>query len=182
MVELDGFLPGFQTKEFKKGEMLLRPGEKSKTAFLVVKGCLKSYFTDDAGKEYIMQFAPEGWAISDMNSIVNNVPGTIFIDAIEDTEVRLMNLPFLPADSEMPNMVPVDFVNKLVNSIIAANKRMALLLSSTAEERYINFIDTYPALANRISLKLIASYIGITPEYLSEIRNKMAKKQIHFVS
>jgi len=171
-----------QTKEYKKGSILISPGEYSKYAYQVIKGCLKSYFVDKAGKECILQFAPEGWAISDMDSYVNKVPATLFIDAIEDTEVILMNKPFPSFFSDISNGTSLELINKLTNNIIAANKRMALLLSSTAEERYLNFLDTYPALSQRLPLKLIASYIGITPEYLSEIRNKMAKKTGPFIS
>jgi len=171
-----------QTKEFKKGTILLRPGEYSRYAFQVLNGCLKSYIVDKTGKEYIMQFAPEGWVISDMDSYVNKTPATLFIEAIEDTEVILMNEPFPSFFSDISSGNSLELIHKLTNNIIAANRRMALLLSSTAEERYLNFLDTYPVLAQRLPLKLIASYIGITPEYLSEIRNKMTKKPGPFIS
>ena len=69
----------------------------------------------------------------------------------------------------------LQLLNKLTSNIIAGNKRLTLLLSSTAEDRYLEFINTYPSLLQRLPLKMIASYIGITPQYLSELRNKIAK-------
>ncbi len=169
----------FNTSEKKpvaKGTILLRSGEVNKTAFKVLKGCLKSYVIDKTGKEHIVQFAPEDWFISDIESFYHERPSTVFIDAIENTEVLLISRSNIIDNKLLNQEVLIEMNNKYLNSLIATNKRLIGLLSTSAEERYLEFTHTYPTLVQRLPLKLIAAYIGITPEYLSEIRRKLAKK------
>lgn len=163
-------------KSIVKGTILLRHGEICKFGCKVITGCLKSYVIDDTGKEHIMQFAPEGWIITDMNSLYNDVPSDITIEAIEDCEVYWIQSEMLDVWENASREVLVEQIKMLTRNIITANKRTRMLLSSTSEERYIDFIQTYPTLTQRLPLKLIAAYIGITPEYLSEIRRKIAGK------
>lgn len=165
-----------KSKTISKGELLLRPGEIARYGFFVKKGCLKSYVIDNSGKERIIQFAPENWLVSDMDSITNKVPSVVFVEAIEETEVSYINNAEYEDFQKLEKEVLVDMVNKFRNNFIASNKRIIGLLSATSEQRYIDFIETYPTLVNRLSLKLIAAYIGVTPEYLSVIRRKMVKK------
>jgi len=169
----------FETSKIKsiaKGTIILHQGEICKIGCKVIAGCLKSYVLDDTGKEHIMQFAPEGWIITDMNSLFNNVPSDITIEAIEDSEVYWIESEMLDIWGNASREVLLEQINMLRRNIITANKRTRMLLSSTSEERYIDFIQTYPSLTQRLPLKLIAAYIGITPEYLSEIRRKVASK------
>ncbi|MGI9190634.1 MAG: Crp/Fnr family transcriptional regulator [Chitinophagaceae bacterium] len=163
-------------KKIPKGTILLRAGENSHGLFRVMKGCLKSYVVDKAGKEHIVYFAPEDWIISDMDSILNGHPASVTIETIEDSEVG-----FVPRNNlrEIQHLSPTDLAEmnlKLLKHTIAINKRLIGLLSYTAEERYKQFTETYPTLVQRLPLKLIASFIGITPEYLSSIRHKLAKQ------
>ena len=165
-----------KTKKVAKGEVLLGFGKVATYAFKVETGCLKSYVIDSAGKEHILQFAPENWIISDMDSVTNKKPSVIFIEAIEDSEVSYLSVhDFEDLDTLDKDIVMLMAV-KYRNNLIATNKRVIGLLSATAEQRYIEFTETYPSLVQRLSLKLIASYIGITPEYLSELRRKLSKK------
>ena len=163
-------------KKILKGEFLLYKGDTCKTVFKVNEGCLKSYVVDRSGKEHILHFAPEDWLITDMDSFVNNKPSTIFIDAIEDTEVSLLTTSNYDNISQLSFDDLLEQNKKLVNNLIATNKRLAHLLSATAEERYVAFVETYPTLVQRLPLKLIASYLGMTPEYLSDVRRKLARK------
>lgn len=159
-----------------KGTILQHAGDTTKLAFKVVNGCLKSYVIDKSGKEHILQFAPEGWFLSDMNSFYNQLPSEVFIEAIEDSELVTYSRNSLTQTKDWEKDVLIEINNKLRNNLIATNKRLIALLSFTAEQRYLEFAETYPTLVQRLSLKLIASYIGITPEYLSEIRRKLAGK------
>jgi CRP-like cAMP-binding protein len=171
----------FETGEkrfIKKGALLLQQGEICKFGCKVISGCLKSYVLDDTGKEHIMQFAPEGWIITDMNSLFNHTPSNITIAAIEDSEVHWIESAMLDFWEDASREELLEQIKMLTRNIITANKRTRMLLSSTGEERYIDFIQTYPTLTQRLPLKLIAAYIGITPEYLSEIRRKFAGKRI----
>lgn len=163
-----------EKKFIKKGALLLQQGEICKFGCKVISGCLKSYVLDDTGKEHIMQFAPEGWIITDMNSLFNHTPSNITIAAIEDSEVHWIESAMLDFWEDASREELLEQIKMLTRNIITANKRTRMLLSSTGEERYIDFIQTYPTLTQRLPLKLIAAYIGITPEYLSEIRRKFA--------
>lgn len=165
------------TRLYKKGTVLLAPGDKCQFAYRVKKGCLRSYVLDRAGKEHILQFSPEGWVVSDMDSFVYDVPATLFIDAIEDAELIVFDRHLVNETDGQTKEELVQVIQLFTNNIIANQKRLVALLSATAEDRYADFRQTYPALVQRLPLKLIASYIGITPEYLSEIRKKIAKNE-----
>jgi CRP-like cAMP-binding protein len=165
-----------EIKFIKKGTILLRQGEICKFGCKVISGCLKSYVIDATGKEHIMQFAPEGWIITDMNSLYNNIASNITIQAIEDSEVYWIESEMSDTLEKSSREVLLEQIEMLTRNIIASNKRTRMLLTSTSEERYIDFIQTYPTLTQRLPFKLIAAYIGITPEYLSEIRKKVAGK------
>lgn len=167
-----------KTKKIAKGDLLLSQGQIAHFAFAVKKGCLKSYVIDDAGKEHILQFAPEGWLIGDMDSATNKKPSVIFIDAIEDSEVSFISTAAFDDLQNLEHALLSEMSLKLRNNLIATNKRIISLLSATAKNRYVEFTEIYPTLVQRLPLKLIASYIGITPEYLSELRRKISKNGI----
>ncbi|WP_308991866.1 Crp/Fnr family transcriptional regulator [Mariniflexile litorale] len=164
------------TKTIEKGDILLKQGDIAKHGYLVKNGCLKSYSVDNAGKEHIMQFAPETWMVTDLDSFTNQVPSLVFIEAIENSEVLIISKSDFKDISSLEKEAVVDIANKFRNNLIASNKRIIGLLSATAEQRYTDFTETYPTLVQRLPLKLIASYIGVTPEYLSDIRRKITKK------
>ena len=163
-------------KLIAKGTILLKQGELCHFGCKVVKGCLKSFVIDGSGKEHIFQFAPEGWIITDMESLINNTPSHITIEASEDSEVIWIDSNITDVMDNTTREELLEQIELFTKNIIASNKRVRMLLSSTSEERYLDFIQTYPTLSARLPLKLIASYIGVTPEYLSEIRRKIARK------
>ncbi|MFZ1704276.1 MAG: Crp/Fnr family transcriptional regulator [Saprospiraceae bacterium] len=165
-----------EPKNYQKGEYLLRPGKKLNHAFYVEKGLLRQYFIDVKGKEHILQFAPEGWFLADRESEYLNKPSSYFIDVIEDVEVLIINKELIQTLSESnPGFVQYQY-HLLHRHIASLQKRITLLQSATATERYIDFIETYPDLLLRIPQTYIASYLGITPESLSRLRQDMAHK------
>lgn len=165
-----------EIRTLKKGTILLRQGEICKFGCKVVSGCLKSYIIDKAGKENIMQFAPEGCIITDMESLFHKTPSNIFIAAIEQSEVIWIKEEIDNYWENAPKEHMLEQINLLTKNIIAANKRTRMLLTSSAKQRYLDFVETYPTLMQRLPLKQIASYLGITPEYLSEIRRELTGK------
>lgn len=165
-----------ETITVAKGTILQQAGETTNKGYRVAKGCLKSYVLDKSGKEHIVQFAPEDWLITDMDSFFHQLPSNMFIEAIEDSQVEVYSRSALTEMENWETDALKQMNIKLRNNLIATNKRLIAMLSATAEERYIGFTETYPTLVQRLPLKLIASYIGITPEYLSEIRRKLARK------
>lgn len=166
----------FITKKIDKGTTLLSKGSVCKSAYKVVRGCLKSFVIDKAGKEHVIQFAPEEWLITDMDSFLNNKPSHVFITALEKSEVLVLDRTAFADRENLEKSFLIEQNTRLLRSLISMNRRLINMLSSTAEERYLGFIETYPTLLQRLPLKLIAAYIGITPEYLSDIRRKLAKK------
>lgn len=171
---LDELLSHCKIRQVKKGDFLLRQGEKCKHSFFVEKGLLKQYSIDNKGKEHIIQFSPENWFMTDRESVYFGNPSSYFIQAIENTEVFLIDEKMILQLSKS-NPTFLEFNNKLLhNHIRHLQKRIKSLLSATAEERYLDFIKIYPDLTLRVPQLLIASYLGITPESLSRVRKDLA--------
>jgi len=165
-------------KSFKKGDILLSPGDLKSDIYFINRGLLRYYSIDEKGKEHIIQFAPEDWMISDRDTTIFSEPSAFFIDAIEDTEAVIIKKDFFPAIQPIvPDILKLNIL-MLHNSIRFMQKRINMLLSASAEERYLDFIKLYPNLTLRVPQWMIASYLGITPESLSRVRKDLAKK--HF--
>lgn len=165
------------TRKVKRGEVLVESGRKSNEAYYVVKGCLRSYITDEKGKDHIYQFAPEDWVISDLEYQKNKGNALLTIDAIEDSVVHVIDIEtfgFAAINNDNKDALE-EALSKFQNRIYALQKRVIQLLAYPAERRYEEFIKTYPNLANRIPLKMISSYLGITPESLSRVRKELQK-------
>lgn len=171
-----------QRKNYKKGSFLVFAGDFSESIFFVEKGLLRQYTIDDKGKEHILQFAPEGWLLNDRESMYYNKPSKFNIEALEDTEVFILNQAMIEKlEKEIPNFST--FNNELLNNHIRhLQNRINLLLSATAEERYLSFIKMYPDILLRVPQWMVASYLGITPESLSRVRKELATKNFRLSS
>lgn len=173
---LDELLGHCQMRFVNKGDFLVRAGEFCTHSFFVEQGLLRQYSIDKKGKEHIVQFAPENWFVTDRESLFFNQPSSYFIQALENTEVLLVDERFIN-ELGQSNRAFLDFNNKLLHSHIRQlQKRITQLLSATAEERYLDFIRIYPDLLLRVPQILVASYLGITPESLSRVRKELAQK------
>ena len=159
----------------KKGEIIVKTGQKSNEGFYVVKGCLKSYIIDNKGKEHIYQFAPEDWLISDFEFFKNKGNALLTIEAIEDSEIKVINIDSFGAIFNSDKASIEEAILKLRNRTYALQMRVIQLLAFSAEERYQEFLKTYPNLSTRLPLKMIASYLGVTPESLSRVRKELVK-------
>jgi len=173
--DIETLTSSLSAKTFRKGDFLLHAGEVCAYAFFVEKGLLRSFTTDETGKEHIIQFGPENWFVTDRSSAYFNEPSDFSIEAIEDTAVVLIDAAFISqASSTYPNFMRFN-EKALQNHIRQLQKRVNLLLSATAERRYLDFIRLYPDLTLRVPQWMIASYLGITPESLSRVRKELAK-------
>ena len=160
----------------EKGEFLLKEGEICKRSFYVEKGLLRYYSIDEKGKEHIIQFAPEGWFVGDRESMFFNRPSQFFIQSLEDSDVVMIDDDLICELSKADETFAVFNNNLLHNHIRQLQHRINMLLSATAEERYLDFIKTYPDILLRVPQTMVASYLGITPESLSRIRKDLAAK------
>jgi CRP-like cAMP-binding protein len=174
--EKEFFISLLQERKIKRKEYLLKPGEICRLENFVTQGCLRIYTIDDKGVEHIGMFAIEDWWVSDMYSFLTQTPATYFIDAIEDTTVLQISKENLDKLYERVPKFDRFFRILLQNAFIASQRRINQNLSFTAEERYLNFIKTYPQLEKRLSLKQISAFLGITPEFLSMLRRKLATR------
>jgi CRP-like cAMP-binding protein len=163
-------------KKIKKGEIILNAGSICNHSFFVEEGLLRSYSIDEQGKEHIIQFAPENWMISDRSSLLFQEPSEFYIDAVENTTLIMFEEEFVNKASEVSSKFRTFNQKALNNHIRHQQKRINQLLSATAEERYLNFIELYPNVTLRVPQWMIASYLGITPESLSRVRKELARK------
>jgi len=164
-------------RKLKRNEFLLQAGEVCRHFAFVTKGCLRLYYIDDKSKEHIVQFAPENWWISDMDSFTNGIPSNYFIEALEASEVLLIDQQSLTKLYNKVPVVAIFFQSLLQNRQSATQKRIISSMSEPAEEQYLAFLKTYPSLAVRVPQHMIASYLGITPESLSRIRKQVVQKK-----
>jgi len=160
----------------QKGTFVLQEGEICKHSFYVEQGLLRYYSIDEKGKEHIIQFAPEGWFVGDRESMFFNRPSQFFIQSLEDSNVVMIDEDLICTLSKADETFAVFNNNLLHNHIRQLQHRINMLLSATAEERYLDFIKIYPDILLRVPQTMVASYLGITPESLSRVRKDMAER------
>lgn len=166
----------FIDKRLDAGEFLQRGGDVTSHAAFVASGCLRNYVIDAKGKEHIVQFAPETWWLADSNSLNTRAPSQYFIDAIEDSELLLIDAPSHQGLVDNVAAYAASFRSGLQRHNAAKDQRIVSALSATAEERYLQFLATYPSIVRRVPQMMLASYLGITPETLSRIRKSLSQR------
>jgi CRP-like cAMP-binding protein len=166
-----------RVRSVKRGECLLQVGDVSRHQYFVVSGCLRTYLVAEDGKEHILQFAPEDWWTGNMASMQEQQPSQLIIDTLEDTEVLAIDKPGQELLYERIPKFERFFRILITNAFIAQQRRTLSSLSKTAEERYAEFRKLYPSLDGRVAQKHIASYLGMTPEFLSTVRKRVLSKR-----
>ena len=170
------FLSKVSYTTFKKGQFVLRKGVVNKHQNFILSGCLKTYQVNETGKESILTFSIENWWSGDLYSFLSGQPTQYFIEALEDTEVlRITQENLETVYREIPQM-NVMFRMLLEKAFIAQQERIMGNISESAEEKYLKLRKKYPTFEQRIPLKQLALYLGITPQFLSMVRNKISRK------
>lgn len=161
------------SKFLRKKKILLQEGEVCRAVAFVNSGCLRSYSVDANGTEHVVQLALSNHWVGDLYSFLNQTPSSLYIDAVEDSELLL--LPFSKLE-ELYLQVPClerYFRILFQNAYLSTQQRLNSTLSISAETRYRNLMTEHPEILQKVPLIYIASYLGITPESLSRIRKKM---------
>lgn len=164
-------------KNIKRRQFILQEGDVCRHYNFVISGLFKMYSVDKSGTEHNIQFASENEWIVDIGSFHSEKESRLYIEAIEPSvilQIEKSNLLYLY--THYPKF-DRNFRVIIEDKFIELENRVLQNISSTAEERYQAFLEQYPKLSNRIPNTQIASYLGITPEFLSKIRNNISKKQ-----
>lgn len=161
-------------RKVKRRQLILQEGFTCKHYTFVVEGCFKMFAIDDKGTEHNIQFAAENDWIADIASFHSGKPSGFSIEAIDPSDIiqiEQQDLYFL-----YTNITKLDRIFKVIieNKFIELQNRVLQNISSTAQQRYLHFLEQYPHLANRLPNTQIASYLGITPEFLSKVRKDLA--------
>lgn len=174
--ECDHFISLLEFKKIPAKQLLLNAGEICKHSSYVISGCLRGYMVDKDGFEHVLNFAPQDWWIGDMQSMINQVPGNLNIEALFETEVLMLSKEH--QENLYLKIPKFERFFRIITekSLIAYQQRLMDNLSLTAQERYLKFCSTYPTLINTIPQKQIAAYIGVTPEFLSKLKAKYLKE------
>ena len=162
-------------REVRKKAIILRQGDHCATISYVHSGVLRAYYLDNEGNENSIMFAIHDWWVTDIYSFATGNPAVMYIDALENSEVfQLLKEDLDRLFSQVPKFERF-FRIMMQNSYIREQLRSIQNLSLSAEERYLNFSQKYPDFMQKVSQKQIASYLGMTPEFLSAIRSKLRK-------
>ena len=168
--ELAQIAAASSARKLKRRHTLLRKGDVCRHMVFVVSGALRLYRTDEDGTEHILRFATENWWLNDHESFNSGLPAKGTIDALEDSQLLLWS----KADWEQltTDIPALDVVQSrlLSRSLEAHVNRLYTALSHSAEARYQEFVQTFPDLYQRVPLRMIASYLGVSRETLSRIR------------
>jgi CRP-like cAMP-binding protein len=162
----------FSEVRFKKRQHIIEPGQTATFHFFVLKGCLRSYFIDETGKEHTVQFAIENWWIGDYTSYFGSEKSILHIECLEDCHlIRIDKDVWESFYQTFPQLETYTRIN-LQRRLASAQKQTIINLSLSAKERYSTFLSTYPNIEKRVRNYHIASYLGITRESLSRVRKE----------
>jgi len=174
--ELDIFHTLIDFKTVNKKEYLLQEGEICNFEAYVSKGCIRNYFIDENGFEVILQFAIEDWWVSDIASFHEKKPSKLYIETLEDCELFFLTY---ENKEELLKRVPKfeRFFRLMVQKNLSSTQnRLINTIAKSAPEKYLDFIKLYPTIPQRVTQHHIASYLGISAEFLSKIRTKLSKQ------
>jgi CRP-like cAMP-binding protein len=162
-------------RKVRRRQFILQEGDVCKNNSFVIEGCFRMYKVDENGREHNLQFAVENWWIGDIGSFHSEQPSQLNIEAIENSVILQIK-----KEDQLRLFVDCPKFNRIFrvfteNALVSLQRRVLQNISSTAEERYLDFVERHPYFFSRISNVQIASYLGVTPEFLSTIRKRLAK-------
>ncbi len=170
------FVSIVRTSNIKRRQFIVQPNFICTHQTYVLKGVFRSYFVNNEGIEHTIQFAIDDWFISDFNSYISQTPASLFVEAIEDSIVQQISYDDVEKlCSENPKFER--FFRLVAQKSFAFSQRRILSnLDKSAEERYLDFLNLYPSIVQRVPQYALASYLGMSPEFLSKIRKRLSTK------
>jgi len=174
--EKEYFISLLKFKRVRKRQYILQMGDVCRYETFIIKGCLRSYFADEGDVEHVVMFGIENSWIGDGLSLSTGSPSAINIDALEDSEVFQIDKVSL---EELYKRIPAFerfFRIKFQQAFIAEQQRVICNFTKSAQDRYLTFLERFPNLEQRISQRQIASFLGITPQFLSQVRSLAFRK------
>lgn len=163
-----------KTRSIKRRQFILQDGDVCRHYNFVAQGCFKMYYVDTKGNEHNIQFAAENDWITDIGSFHSEKPSKLYIEAIEPSQVIQIEKPDLLFFYTNHPKFNRTFRVIMEDKFVELQNRLLQNISFTAQEKYLNFLQYYSNLSNRLPNTQIASYLGITPEFLSKIRKNLA--------
>jgi CRP-like cAMP-binding protein len=169
-VEIDEIYSKLESKIFLKQEFILQEGQICKNNYFIISGLVRSFYVDHKGKENITQFALENWWLTNMESFITQTRSHLSIQAIEKTQILLINKDAL--EKLYVSIPKLERFFRIIteNMLIANQRRHDFYLQTKSKDRYNGFINFFPNFIQRVPQYMVASYLKITPEYLSELR------------
>ncbi|OEK00410.1 hypothetical protein BFP97_02275 [Roseivirga sp. 4D4] len=168
--EFEAFYACFEQNTYQKKDFLLKEGETCRHKHFILKGLVRSFYIDEKGTEKITQFAIENWWVTNTESFALQKPSNIDIQAVEETTTLSINkVEFEKSLSQIPQLERF-FRIVAENMVIAIQRRYGFYMKMNSKIRYEHFVEWIPDFAQRVPLYMIASYLDITPEYLSQLR------------
>src|SRR6185369_7421125 len=166
-----------KTRKFLKGQFVVQQGDVCKTENFVLAGCLKTFHMDHEGQEHVVMLAIENWWTSDLGSYIHQTPADFNVQCLENSEVAQISYEDLEQlFIEIPKLER--FFRIIIQKAFAASqKRIVNNFSLPAKERYLKFREQYPQIEQRVPQYMIASYLGMTKEFLSKIRSQLIEEQ-----
>jgi CRP-like cAMP-binding protein len=173
--EAISFAAAFKETRVKKRQFLIQPNFIAKSRYFVISGALRAYVIGEDGQEHTIQLALEEWWISDYSSYIYQQPASMFVVALEDSLLLEITYEAECRLKEESHLFETFFRALAERSVAFMQKRIITNLTQSAEERYESFMERYAVFARRFPQYIIASYLGMTTEFLSKIRNQRVK-------
>jgi len=175
--ELNEFCQAFKLVKVKKRQFIVQPEFVAKYRFYVVQGSFRAYVIGDEGQEHTIQFAIDDWWISDYNSYIFQQPASMFVMALEDSVVLQISYEAEQELKKHKHIYETFFRILAENTAAHMARRVIVNLTKTAEQRYELFLERYPAIVSKVPQYALASFLGMTTEYLSKLRNKRVSRE-----
>ncbi|WP_373058374.1 Crp/Fnr family transcriptional regulator [Zunongwangia sp. H14] len=172
--EEEEFISVLSEKKINKKQFLTRPGDKVDAEYYVVKGCLQSYYQDEAGNKHIIQLAVEDWWISDFEAFFSGKKAELYVEAIEDCLLLGLERQTLEMLYKRIPKFERFFRIKTTKAFVSLRSRILSALQKTGKQRYLDFCKDYPQIESRVPNYIIANYLGIKAESLSRIRKEIS--------